>query len=244
MDTPGLDTSLELSQFQTSFNFSSSPPSKSSSTAMVPSFTIQRKYGDSLIAAKGKAISTSTKLEPPSWAGGLCPFCKGKKYGFTAYFHNLRIFPEPPHAILPLVEESYILRDRLKSLLVSYAMREFEHDEAVMAQIHHWEFSMEALTDDVMNSASTFGFVLNLGRLDDVRKWMSTIVDEFRYYTSGQARDKMASGRLAALMAEYRKIWELVWIGYLRDRKAMQAEPCGNGYPSITLSDFGRKDTS
>jgi hypothetical protein len=165
--------------------------------------------------------------------GDSCPFCKGRKYGFTAYFHNLRIFSEPPHDILRLVEESYILRDRLKSLLVTYTMRDVEHGEAesMMAHIHHWDFSVGALTDEVMNSASNSGFVLNLGYLDGIRSWKDATVDEFKYYVSEQVQIKLPKGRLAALMLEYRKAWEAVWIGYMQDRKMMQSELEGISYP-------------
>lgn len=224
VDTPGLNMSLELPKPQTSFDFSATPPSNSFPPAGYSSFDTQRKNEESLISGPAQVVSTSVKLESLSFTRNLCPLCKGKKYGFSAYFHNLKIFPEPPHAILPLVEESYMLRDRLKSLLVTYAMREVEQGQDVMAQVHHWEFSVGALTDEVMNSASNSGFVLNLGRLDDVRKWLTNIVDEFGYYVSCQAHMKLSRMRLAELMIEYRRIWEFVWIGYLQDRKAIQAE--------------------
>lgn len=177
--------------------------------------------------------TSNSKLEILSMIRDACPFCKGRKYGFTAYFHNLKIFPEPPHDILPLVEESYILRDRLKSLLVTYTMRDIEHDEAgsIMAHIYHWDFSVGALTDEVMNSASNSGFVLNLRYLDGVRSWKDATVDEFKYYVSDQAQRKLPKGRLAAMMLEYRKAWEAVWIGYMQDQKMMQSELEGISYP-------------
>jgi hypothetical protein len=227
--------SLEFSAFQNLESFSFPPASLSHlsvPTGHSSSATQQDNYS-SPVAAAPQVTSANTKLEALSLTRSLCHLCKGKKYGFTAYFHNHKIFQEPPHEILPLVEESYVLRDSLKSLLVTYAMRAVEQDEVenVMTQIHHWDFSVAALTDEVMNSASNSGFVLNLGRLDDVRNWKDVMVDEFRYMISGQPQTKLPSGRLAALMLEYRKVWEAVWIGYMQDRKMMESELCDNSYP-------------
>lgn len=71
----------------------------------------------------------------------LCSQCKGQKYGFSAYFHNTRIFLEPPHEILGLVERSYVLRDRLKSLLVTYAMRPVDQERVmeIEREINVWQ---------------------------------------------------------------------------------------------------------
>jgi hypothetical protein len=178
-------------------------------------------------------VSPSSEPETLSLRADLCQLCKGKKYGFTSYFHNTKIFFEPPHDILPVVEESYVLRNRLKSLLVTYAMREVEDDQVqnIETQILNWEFSVGMLADEVVASACNAGFALGLGRLDDVRKWRDIIVEEARYYVSGNAAVKMPSGRLAALMLEYRKVWEAVWIGYLQDRKATQSDLYSGGYP-------------
>jgi hypothetical protein len=231
------DMSLEFPSFHNleSFSFPAPPQVHPSLPATVSSFATQRDHEESLVAGVPQVASARLKFETLSLIESPCLFCKGKKYGFTAYFHNHKIFPEPPHEILPLVEESYVLRDRLKSLLVTYAIRDVEQDEAenVMVQIHHWDFSVGALTDEVMNSASNSGFVLNLGRLDDVRKWKDAIVGEFKYYVSAPAQmkqTKLPSGRLSALMLEYRKVWEAVWMGYMHDHKMMQSELDSTGY--------------
>jgi hypothetical protein len=226
--------SLDFPSFQNLESFSFPSATRAGPSLPLPhSFAIQRNNEDSLVAGTHQVAISDSTLETLSMIGDSCPFCKGRKYGFTAYFHNLRIFFEPPHDILRLVEESYILRDRLKSLLVTYTMRDVEHGEAesMMAHIHHWDFSVGALTDEVMNSASNSGFVLNLGYLDGIRSWKDATVDEFKYYVSEQVQIKLPKGRLAALMLEYRKAWEAVWIGYMQDRKMMQSELEGISYP-------------
>jgi hypothetical protein len=63
-----------------------------------------------MVAGPHQVATSDSRLETLSMLGDACPFCEGRKYGFTAYFHNLTIFSEPPHDILPLVEESYILK--------------------------------------------------------------------------------------------------------------------------------------
>jgi hypothetical protein len=196
------------------------------------SSSVAQRNDDSLIKRTSQVASAASKLETLSLRGILCHSCKGKKYSFTSYFHNTKIFFEPPHEILPVVEESYILRDRLKSLLVTYAMRDLEQDQTQnsQTQILNWKFRVEVLIDEVMSSACNAGFILNRERLDDVRKWSDIILDEARYYVSGKATLKMPSDRLAAVMLEYRKVWETVWIGYLQDRSAAQSDVCTSGY--------------
>src|ERR1700692_3638771 len=80
-----------------------------------------------------------------------CAQCKGQKYGFTAYFHNTKIFPEPPHELLPWVERSYLLKNRLQSLLVTYTVHEFDptylHDIEIV--INSFRLQVEALAHEV-----------------------------------------------------------------------------------------------
>ena len=56
----------------------------------------------------------------------LCPGCRGRKYNFTAYFHNRNLFQTPPHHLIHLVEHSYTLKNQLQSLLVTYVFHSFE----------------------------------------------------------------------------------------------------------------------
>lgn len=216
-----------------SFNFPPTPLSPPSPPTSPTSFVTQLDEENLPVIGPCQIVSPSSEPVTLSLRADLCQLCKGKKYGFTSYFHNTKIFFEPPHEILPVVEESYVLRDRLKSLLVTYAMREVEDDQAqnIETQILNWGYSVGMLADEVVASACNAGFALGLDRLDNVRKWRDIIVEEARYYASRNAAVKMPSGRLAALMLEYRKVWEAVWIGYLQDRKATLSDLYSSGYP-------------
>lgn len=91
---------------------------------------------------KGASAPLSAEVKSlPLTEPALCPRCKGQKYGFTAYFHNTRIFPEPPHELLRLIEKSYFLRDRLKSFLVTYTMRQVDSEQVVGIEdkINKWQ---------------------------------------------------------------------------------------------------------
>lgn len=210
-------------------SFTSDASSLISSTE--PSSPALQYNDESLIVGTSQVASANLDFETLSLRDALCHFCKGKKYSFTSYFHNTKIFFRPPHEVLPVVEQSYILKDRLKSLLVTYAMRDLEQDQIqnIQTQILNWKFRVEVLIDEVMSSACNAGFILNRERLDDVQKWTDIILDEARYYVSGKATLKMPSSRLAAVMLEYRKVWETVWIGYLQDRSSGQSDVCTSG---------------
>ncbi|KAH9224724.1 hypothetical protein DL95DRAFT_378371, partial [Leptodontidium sp. 2 PMI_412] len=70
-----------------------------------------------------------------------CPQCKGKRFDFTAYFHNPKFFRAPPHELLDLVERSYVLKDRLQSILITYIVHDLQEDhrmQDVRADILDW----------------------------------------------------------------------------------------------------------
>ena len=149
----------------------------------------------------------------------LCPLCKGQKYGFTAYFHNPKIFSEPPHELLPLVEKSYVLKNRLKSLLVTYIMRDLEHDgiQEAEKEVLAWSQLVGDLLSEVMASAA--GFELGLKSSEEVRDWTREMTKQILDSIYGRGQLEMPKGRLLVLLLEFRKVWERVWKAYLLDRK-------------------------
>jgi hypothetical protein len=146
--------------------------------------------------------------------------CKGQKYGFTAYFHNPKIFPEPPHELLPLIEESYVLKNRLESLLVTYIMRGLEPGGVQEAknEASVWSQLVKDLLSEVV--ASAVGFELDLRPLEEVRKWTREMTRQIRDSLVGRQKLEMPKGRLLILLLEYRKLWEGVWKKWLLDRKS------------------------
>jgi hypothetical protein len=146
--------------------------------------------------------------------------CKGQKYGFTAYFHNPKIFPEPPHELLPLIEQSYVLKNRLKSLLVTYIMRGLEPGGVQEAENEAtvWTQLVEDLLSEVVASAA--GFELDLRTLEEVRKWTRELTRQIRDSLVGRQKLEMPKGRLLVLLLEFRKLWEGVWQKWLMDRKS------------------------
>jgi hypothetical protein len=160
----------------------------------------------------------TSEVEVLSLKAPLCPLCKGQKYGFTAYFHNPKIFSEPPHDLLPLVEKSYALKNRLKSLLVTYVMREREHDgfKEAEKEVLLWSRMVEELLGEIVTSAVVVE--LGLRPLEEVRKWTREMTRQIRQSLVGGQKLEMPKGRLQALLVEFRKLWEGVWLQSLLDR--------------------------
>lgn len=146
----------------------------------------------------------SSELEALSLKGSSCLKCKGQKYGFTAYFHNTQIFPEPPHELLWLIEKSYILRDRLKSLLVTYTMREVEPDRipALVEKVNVWRQDLISLVKGVVCAAE---FELNFVPLEMAKLWAFEKADLLQEHIRGGEKLKWPRGRLQELMFEFRR---------------------------------------
>jgi hypothetical protein len=153
----------------------------------------------------------------------LCPLCKGKKYGFTAYLHNTKIFSEPPHELLALIEKSYILKNRLKSLLITYVMRELEQCDFEEAEkgILRWAQMIEELAQEVR---TVMGSEPGVTALDEARNWTMKKTEQIRDHVGGRQKMDIPKGRLNALLLELRKLWETVWKQCSLRRKVSQPE--------------------
>ncbi|KUJ23445.1 uncharacterized protein LY89DRAFT_755348 [Mollisia scopiformis] len=141
----------------------------------------------------------ATALNPQS-----CMYCRGKRYDYTAYFHNTNIFSEPPHELLKLVEESYLQKNRLQSLLINYALREIPQDSMEQARK-----GMEAWETEVNNLTMTIG---SNEALEQLRSWSSDMMRQLWQHVLGVQKMKMPPGRTKELTSQFRKLWEVVWI--------------------------------
>ncbi|KAA8569323.1 hypothetical protein MFRU_004g01430 [Monilinia fructicola] len=190
-------------------------PDGISTIASTPSMSgIQRINGSS------NQPTSASHLSPPHHPtrAPLCPQCKGHKYGFTPYFHNTEIFPEPPHELLSLVEQSYLLRNRLKSLFINYVTRTFDHDrlDVITSEIVEWRSRVECLAREVL--ISSMGFELNTDGLEAVKTWAAELVERLSNHVSGVERMRLRNEEQKELLIEFKKLWEVVWTGYLADR--------------------------
>ena len=161
-----------------------------------------------------------TTTGPIAQQSPLCLQCKGIRYEFSAYFHNAKIFSVPPHNIIHLVEQSYFLRDRLKSLLVTYAMRVSGTDQdtqRIENEIHGWQREVACFANHVLCSAVMFE--LRARPLDEVKRWAAEMSKQLADHVRGVKKLEMPKGRLQVLLTEFRRAWELVWIGFLEDER-------------------------
>ena len=158
--------------------------------------------------------SALPRLDSPSppQSRQQCPQCKGQKYGFEAYFHNINIFPEPPHALLPWVERSYLLKNRLQSLLVSYTVQQFERAylQDIEIDINNWRLQVEAFAYEVASWGSGSERVVNA--VKEVHQWSKTIVKRLWDHVVGNQMLPMPKGRGKEMLLEFRKGWEKVWV--------------------------------
>ncbi|QSZ36625.1 hypothetical protein DSL72_006505 [Monilinia vaccinii-corymbosi] len=204
----------EITSFYSPANSSCEPDGTSTIPPTPPMSGIQRTNGSPI-----QPSTASHELPPPHpTRAHLCPQCKGHKYGFTPYFHNTEIFPEPPHELLGLVEQSYLLRNRLKSLFINYVTRRVDNDrlEVVTSEIVEWRSRVECLAREVL--INSMGFELNTEGLEAVKTWAAELVERLGNHVSGVERMELGKERQKELLIEFKKLWEVVWTGYLADR--------------------------
>ncbi|PMD27840.1 hypothetical protein NA56DRAFT_653660 [Hyaloscypha hepaticicola] len=174
--------------------------------------------------------STLPSLDGPSppQSRQQCPQCKGQKYGFEAYFHNINIFPEPPHALLPWVERSYLLKNRLQSLLVSYTVQKFERAylQDIEIDINNWRLQVEAFAHEVASWRSGSERVVNA--VKEVHQWSKTMVKQLWDHVVGNQMLPMPKGRVKEMLLEFRKGWEKVWVASVEHQRQFMASQ-GNG---------------
>lgn len=133
-----------------------------------------------------------------------CTYCRGRRYDYTAYFHNTTVFAEPPHELLKLVEESYVQKNRLQSLLINYVLRAIDQDD-----IQQIQKDLEAWETQVHNLAATIG---ESDALANLRSWTSRVKRQLWEHVVGMQKMEMWPGRSKELVSEFRKLWEAVWI--------------------------------
>ena len=158
-----------------------------------------------------------------------CHLCKGQKYNFTAYFHNKNYFSSPPHLIIRLIEDSYILRNTLQALLVTYVARGFESTDLelqnIKKRIRLWAESVDYLVNRVVDHASTSaGLELELKPLVEVKDWTKEMAAKILDHVTDQKKLEFPGGGWIVLVFDFRKLWEKVWQGYLKDERNAQLE--------------------
>lgn len=146
-----------------------------------------------------------------------CAQCQGQRFNFAAYFHSA-IFPCPPHTLLAQIEKSYMLKNRLLSLLVDYVVHAEELDNAkkkiIEDSISRWRHEVEGVVCHVRDS-NTEGMEPLLG---EVRRWADNMARSIWQHACGVTRfegfdrpgSRLKSMRL--LTRGFRERWEPVWV--------------------------------
>ena len=86
------------------------------------------------------------------------------------------------------------------------------------AEIRSWGTRVDTLVDEVVDSAD--GFQVELGPLGDVKTWSNKMVLQMWDHASGVRQMRSLPGHWKALLLEFRKLWEKVWLGYLQDQRS------------------------
>lgn len=169
---------------------------------------------------------------PPS-SRPQCAQCKGHKYNFTAYFHNKAIFPEPPHELIPWIQQSYLLKNRLQSLLITYFAQEVDPtlSQEIEIGINNWRLQVEALTQEVGTWGG--GSEAVVSNVSGVHQWTMNMVKQLRNHVGGRQKLPLPKGRVKELVLEFRKGWERAWIASAEyQRGLMVPHGCSVGYSS------------
>ncbi|PBP26462.1 hypothetical protein BUE80_DR002665 [Diplocarpon rosae] len=162
-----------------------------------------------------RASPPVTELAAFSLRSPKCPQCRGKRFDYTAYFHNPRFFRAPPHALLAPIERSYVLKNRLSSILVTYIVHDL-HDDHVMADIKaditDWVELVSKLAGEVGDRAVHAEGVAEA--LAGVELWTADFARQLRDHLDHLTGQKMEvpRGWKKEVLSEFRKRWESVWI--------------------------------
>ncbi|KAH8684308.1 hypothetical protein BGZ60DRAFT_397300 [Tricladium varicosporioides] len=165
-------------------------------------------------------IPLRTNRSEPPLTVRPCPQCKGLKYGFTAYFHNTEIFSKPPHELLPYIEQSYLLKNRLKTLLVDWVMHPpihiEEHTERAGIEIQSWGCQVETLLRSVLIFGKSNGVNLDEATsekaVEELVKWCGEIIKALKGTVYGGKHSELPERKLKNILSRFRQLWESVWI--------------------------------
>ncbi|KAJ8067177.1 hypothetical protein OCU04_004542 [Sclerotinia nivalis] len=206
----------EITSFYSPANSLYEPDGTSTNASTPPMPGIQQVNGSS----SSLQPSSASQLSHPSQQtiAPTCPQCKGHKYGFTSYFHNTNIFSEPPHDLLMFVEQTYLLRNRLKSLMINYVTRRVDNNrlEVISNEIMEWKGRVECLAREIL--ISSMGFELNTEGLEAVNDWAAELVQRLNNHVRGIVRIELSNEDQKGLLIDFKKLWEVVWTSYLLDR--------------------------
>jgi len=181
-------------------------------------FTVPLNFSNHGLPSSSQDSSTSPpvnelasfSLRPPK-----CPQCKGKRFDFTAYFHNPKFFHSPPHELLDLVERSYILKNRLQSILVTYIVNDPRGDhmmQDVRADILDWVCHVANLSAEVSQSLGhADGVEVALAGVKLWTEGMANRLGEHLERCNGQKME-VPKGWRKEVLSDSRKQWEKVWI--------------------------------
>ncbi|KAF4634549.1 hypothetical protein G7Y89_g3555 [Cudoniella acicularis] len=159
---------------------------------------------------------------------GSCPQCKGRKYNFTAYFHNTKYFSSSPHHLLSYIERSYVLKNQLQSLLVEWAMNPrrpiIEFADIAEPQIRAWERRVQYLVETVLEFATSKGLHQGVGarKTDTVLRWTGKMVTRLEDTVWERANFQVSQSEMVSLLFQFRKLWESVWVGLVEDERSQR----------------------
>lgn len=86
----------------------------------------------------------------------------------------------------------------------------------VKGEIYSWSELVDGLVNEVLSSFG--GFQADSGPLGEVRYWTKWMMTQLVEHVDGIKRMEMLKGRLKALLVEFRKIWERVWVRHFKDQ--------------------------
>ena len=101
---------------------------------------------------------------------------------------------------------------------MTYAMRALDTDlTQAENEIHAWQREVACFANHVLCSAVLFE--LRVRPLDEVKRWSNEMSKQLTDHVRGDKKLEMPKGRLRVLLMEFRRAWELVWIGFLDDER-------------------------
>lgn len=97
-----------------------------------------------------------------------------------------------------------------------------EEIKAIHKRIKAWEDGVGFLVDRVVDFGASKGVEVGLEGVGEVKEWVRNVGEGVRGHVEGRRRFKFPVGGWMGIVLEFRRLWEVVWKGFLGDEEKVR----------------------